>query len=80
MKSLGRMYCLTGTRSMIMRGKRTPAIGIHVIPKQTNRYDVWNNVNKAIVLNGTVSTNVVWYSSSTLGNIYSNFSLPKQLN
>jgi hypothetical protein len=28
-------------------------------------------VNMAIVLNGTVSTNVVWYSSSTLGNSYS---------
>jgi hypothetical protein len=27
-------------------------------------------VNMAIVLNGTVSTNVVWYSSSTLGKIY----------
>ena len=70
MKSLGRMYCLTGTRSMIMRGKRTPAIGIHVIPKQTSRYVVWNSVNMAIVLNGTVSTNVVWYSSSTLVKIY----------
>uniref|UniRef100_A0A0E0EMU1 Uncharacterized protein n=1 Tax=Oryza meridionalis TaxID=40149 RepID=A0A0E0EMU1_9ORYZ len=35
LKSFGRMYCLTGTSSMIMRGKRTPAIGIHVIPKQT---------------------------------------------
>ena len=66
LKSFGRIYCLTGTRSMIMRGKRTPAIGIHVIPKQTSRYVVWKSVNMAIVLNGTVSTNVVWYSSSTL--------------
>lgn len=37
LKSLGRKYCLTGTKSMIMRGKSTPAIGIHVIPKHTNK-------------------------------------------
>lgn len=43
---------------MIINGKRTPAIGIHVIPKQTSKYTVWKIVNAAIVLNGTVSTKV----------------------
>lgn len=51
---------------MIIRGNKTPAIGIHVIPKQISKYAVWNSVNKAIALNGTVSTKVAWYSSRTL--------------
>lgn len=45
---------------MIMRGKRSPAMGTHVSPKQMSKYDVWNNVKVAIVLNGTVSTKVAW--------------------
>lgn len=51
---------------MIIRGNKTPAIGIHVIPKQISKYMVWNSVNRAIDLNGTVSTKVAWYSSRTL--------------
>ena len=51
---------------MINNGKRTPAIGIQVMPKQRSRYSVWNTVNMAIVLKGTVSTKVAWYSSNSL--------------
>lgn len=42
LKSFGRIYCLTGTRSMIMRGKRTPAIGIDRYPysNERNRIDL----------------------------------------
>jgi len=52
---------------MINSGKRTPAIGIQVKPKQRSKYTVWNTVNMATVLKGTVSTKVAWYSSSSLG-------------
>lgn len=51
---------------MMRRGKRTPAIGTHVIPKQRSKYVVWKRVNIAMVLKGTVSTKVAWYSSRTL--------------
>jgi len=37
LKSLGITYCLTGTNNMIMSGNRTPAIGIHVIPKHISK-------------------------------------------
>ena len=51
---------------MIIIGNKTPAIGTHVIPKHISKYAVWNIVNIAIVLNGTLSTNVAWYSARTL--------------
>ena len=60
LKNLGRMYCLTGIKSIIIRGNRTPAIGIHVIPKQTAKYNAWKMVKSTMVLKGTVSTKVAW--------------------
>lgn len=66
LKNLGRKYCLTGTNSMIINGNMTPAIGTQVSPKHISKYTVWKIVNIAIVLKGTVSTKVAWYSSRTL--------------
>ena len=39
------------------KGKRIPAIGIQVTPKQINKYTIWNRVNEAMHLKGTISTN-----------------------
>lgn len=38
------------------KGNKIPAIGIHVIPKQTRKYTNWKIVNMAMYLNGTDST------------------------
>lgn len=70
LKNFGKAYCLTGTKSMIIKGNITPAIGTQVSPKQISRYVVWNSVKVTIALKGTVSTKVAWYSSRTLKEIY----------
>ena len=66
LKNLGKMYRLTGTRSMMSRGNSTPAKGIQVIPKHADRYTSWNKVKVLIILNGTASTNEPCDSSRTL--------------
>lgn len=50
------MCCRMLMRRKNGKGKRIPAIGIQVIPKQINKYTAWNIVKVAMYLKGTVST------------------------
>ena len=65
-KNLGRIYCLMPMRMKNGKGKRIPAIGIHVTPKHNMKYANWKRVNMVIDLNGTMSTNEAWTPSFTL--------------